>query len=471
MSLYPKSLKQKVILGYFIGLLLMLAVVAVNWIELRNVEDMVISGQVVSDFFDTTLEIRRYEKNYFLYGKEEDYKELLGYVERAESLLEGNKGELERFVSPGIVSNIEKDIGDYAVLLKDISKTGDGISKTSIERKLREKGRTIVTVAEGISKSERRIIQGTLQSSRHILAMSIIFLVSVFFIAGALFYRMFIKPLQHVERHMNKIAEGEFALIPVGSRDREMVSLSRAFNRMLVELETRQTHLVQSEKLASMGTLLFSVAHELNNPLSNISTSCQILKEEIEEADIEYKKELLQQIDGETDRAKDIVRSILDYSRAGKKEKFNLNTVVGESIRFIKADVPSKIELDVNIPEDITLFADKQKLQQVFLNLIKNAVEAIQGEGRVYVTARKAKDNLAEIEFADTGAGMDAETVSKIFDPFFTTKETKGHGLGLFVVHKIIEDHAGSIDVESTKGHGTTFLIKLPLMENKNNTT
>lgn len=264
---------------------------------------------------------------------------------------------------------------------------------------------------------------------------------------------------------MKSIANGEFSFIPVVSRDRELMSLSKAFNTMLVELELRQMHLVQTEKLASLGTLLFGVAHELNNPLSNISTSCQILKEEIDEADIGYKKELLSQIESETDRAKDILRSLLDYSRSGEKETINLKKMVAESIRFIGGDAPAKVGIDLNIPEDLSLFADKQKLQQVFLNLIKNAMEAIEGEGKISISARKVKDTV-EIKVSDTGEGMEPEMPSKIFDPFFTTKiAKKGYGLGLFVAHNIISEHGGTIDVESSPGHGTTFLIKLSVKE------
>ena len=318
-----------------------------------------------------------------------------------------------------------------------------------------------------MSRTEKRIIQATLLTSRNILIASIIFLVSAGFIVGAIFFRMFIRPLRLLEGQMKSIANGEFSFIPVVSRDRELMSLSKAFNTMLVELELRQMHLVQTEKLASLGTLLFGVAHELNNPLSNISTSCQILKEEIDEADIGYKKELLSQIESETDRAKDILRSLLDYSRSGEKETINLKKMVAESIRFIGGEAPAKVGIDLNIPEDLSLFADKQKLQQVFLNLIKNAMEAIEGEGKVSISARKVKDTI-EIKVSDTGKGMEPEMPSKIFDPFFTTKiAKKGYGLGLFVVHNIISEHGGTIDVESSPGHGTTFLIKLSVKELK----
>ena len=134
-------------------------------------------------------------------------------------------------------------------------------------------------------------------------------------VIGQILSRMVVKPLKMLEESMGVIAEGKFERVSIDSHDREILSLANAFNTMLKELELRQRHLVQSEKLASLGTLLSGVAHELNNPLSNISSSCQILTEEIEDTDIAYKKELLSQIDEQTDRARNIVRSLLEFSR------------------------------------------------------------------------------------------------------------------------------------------------------------
>lgn len=242
-----------------------------------------------------------------------------------------------------------------------------------------------------------------------------------------------------------------------------MISLSRAFNRMLVEMELRQSHLVRTEKLASLGTLLFGVVHEINNPLNNIYTSCQILREEIDSKDMEFKKELLKQIESETERARDIVHSILDYSKADKKEMVNLDSIVRESIRFIRSEIPPKIEINIDIPRDINLFADPQQLKQVFLNLIKNSLNAIEGDGKIDISAI-LRNHDVEIKITDTGKGIPSEVLPRVFDLFFTTKEgRKGYGLGLFVTHNIIKEHQGSIDIQSSPGHGTTVQIKLPV--------
>ncbi|GAB4411994.1 MAG: ATP-binding protein [Thermodesulfovibrionales bacterium] len=464
-NLIPRSLKHKVLLGYILGFLLMSGVIIVNWSNFEKMQSLVLSGERVSELIDTILEVRRYEKNYFLYGKEEDFMELSLYLDRLKTLISENKKDIELFSDKELPSAFEKDIRGYEAAFSRLRNKNGEVNY--LEGVIRNKGRDIVKKAEALSDIKKERIGKVLLVSRNILTFSIVFLVSAGFIAGAFFYRSFARPLMLFEKHMKKIAEGEYSFIPVLSQDREMLSLSKAFNRMLVELELRQSHLIRTEKLASLGTLLFGVAHELNNPLNNISTSCQILREEIETADPEFKKELLSQIESETDRARDIVRSILDYSKTGTREVVNISNLVREAIKFIKAEVPPKVELALEIPEDITVEADPQQLKQVFLNLIKNSIEAMDGEGKVTISA-KHHDPHIEIRVTDTGKGMSQEVLSKIFDPFFTTKEgRKGYGLGLFVTHNIIKEHGGTIDVQSSPGHGTTFLIRLPEREDE----
>jgi signal transduction histidine kinase len=255
----------------------------------------------------------------------------------------------------------------------------------------------------------------------------------------------------------------------VGEGEQEIRSLLTAFNRMTKELQMRQHQLVQSEKLAALGTLLSGVAHELNNPLSNISTSAQILGEEIEEDNVEFKKNLIGQIEIQSDKARDIVRTLLEFSRIKefKKEKLFLKKLVEETILLIRGHAPSEVVIAVDIPEDLSIIVDKQRMQQVLLNLIKNGIDAVQGNGHIWISAlgTGCGTGLDEVEILieDDGPGIDAEHVNRIFDPFFTTKDVgKGSGLGLFIVHDIIEWHGGSISVDSRPGLGTTFIIWLP---------
>ncbi len=467
MSFLPNSLRKKVGLVYILGLALMLAVAVINWHYFNRLEEMIKSGERASSFFETTLEIRRFEKNYFLYGKMVDYDSLMSFVNDADEMLQKNGDkDLAPYADSETIARLKSDIISYRSLLEQLPKNDGQLLDRKREDLLREKGKDIVTAAEGMSRNERAIMRSTLDSSRGSFVIAVFLIAVAWFAGGAILYRMFVRPLGRMERHMRKVASGELSPMPVESRDREILSLNSAFNRMLLEIEWRQNHLVQSEKLASFGTLLFGVAHELNNPLSNISTSCQILKEEIEEDGLEYKKELLTQIEEETDRAKEIVRSLLDYSRAGKKEDVSLKKLVEDSIRFIRGEAPAKVEIRLSIPEGINVFADGPRLQQVFLNLIKNGIDAMNGEGKISIEARRLPDGNVEVDITDTGTGISPEYIDKIFDPFYTTKESKkGYGLGLFIVHSIIKEHGGDIDVDSKPGSGTSFIITLPAKE------
>jgi signal transduction histidine kinase len=322
---------------------------------------------------------------------------------------------------------------------------------------------------------------------------------------GQILSRMVVRPLKSLEESMGVIAEGKFERVAIDSKDREIVSLTKAFNKMLKELELHERHLIQSEKLASLGTLLSGVAHELNNPLSNISSSNQILMEEFKEArekrpagpwplDPDFSIELISQINDQTDRARNIVRSLLDFSRDRefKKEKLSLKRIFEETIQFVKGQVPTKIEITLAVADDIMIVADKQRIQQAFLNLVKNAIDAITSDGgTITIKAEKHRaiddiedekigiynylkyrgkctleEDTVDIEIRDSGPGIPLDILPKIFDPFFTTKDVgKGSGLGLFIVHEIIEEHDGCIAVDSEPGKGTTFLIRLPVRE------
>ncbi|MDA8215878.1 MAG: ATP-binding protein [Nitrospiraceae bacterium] len=491
---YQPSIRQKITFGYYAILVIIVGLSIFTFMELRFMEKKIMFGEAISEFFDTTLEIRRFEKNYFLYNQESDYYENIEYVKKAQELLEKNIKGFETIADPRQISSLKNGLKIYKELMEENAGLNrrHNIQKTIMEGKIRKTGKDIITIAEDISKTERRNLQVMLYNSQSILIFSIITLSLLGIAIGQALSRMVVKPLKMLENSMEVIADGRFEKIHIDSKDREIVSLTNAFNKMLKELELRQRHLIQSEKLASLGTLLSGVAHELNNPLSNISSSCQILVEELAEADMKYKKELLSQIDGQTDRARNIVRSLLEFSRDKefKKERIPLKTLFEETIRFVKGQVPTKVGINLDIPDDIVIFADKQRIQQAFLNLIKNAIESIADEGGVFIKAQKRRaidkieaeteiynylkyrgkctleEDTVDIEINDTGTGISQELLSKVFDPFFTTKDVgKGSGLGLFVVHEIIEEHDGCIAVDSKVGKGTTFLIRLPIKE------
>ena len=494
------SIRQKIRFGYYAVVVMIVGLSVFTYFELSFLEKKIMFGEAISEFFDTTLEIRRFEKNYFLYEKRSDFDENLSYVSKAQELLAANSAAFTAVTSegqvPALAANLEKyrdHMERYERLnrRKTSRRDGESASITAIEKTIRKYGKDIITSAEDIAKTERKSLQTTLSSSRRVLILSIAALVIMVLVIGQIMAQVIVKPLKLMERTIEKIADGRFENIRIDSRDREVLSLTNAFNKMLRELELRQRHLVQSEKLASLGTLLSGVAHELNNPLSNISSSSQILSEEFDDASPEFKKELIAQINDQTDRARNIVRSLLEFSRDKefKKQSLSLHGLLVETVRFVKGQIAGNVSMQINVPPDLMIIADKQRIQQVFLNLIKNAIEAVEGGGVVTVTAAKhsaldkagddensiynylkyrgkctLEEDTVDIQIHDTGPGIPPELLSKIFDPFFTTKDVgKGSGLGLFIVHEIIEEHDGCIGVDSAPDKGTTFLIRLPM--------
>ena len=474
---YPISIRRKITISYYVFLAIVLIVAVFTYFNLMTVENRIASTELLHGLLDKTLEIRRYEKNYFLYKQENDYIENRRLVIETEEFVKRHKEEFRRRLAQSSwIPHFQDSLREYKQIMeKDFishSKGRNPANVINLEDNIRKLGREMVGIMEEVSRTEHNNTQNLLSFSRRVLIISFALVVVLGIVFGQVLSRVVIKPLKLLENRMNKIAEGSFEDFVIDSSDKEIISFTNAFKRMLKELEVRQLHLMQSEKLASLGTMLSGVAHELNNPLSNVASSCQILSEEIEDVtvDIAYKKELLLQIEEQADRMKNIVRSLLDFTRVRefKKELLSLKKLVEDTIVLIRGRIPTEVELAINVPGDIIIHADNQRLQQAFLNLIKNAIESIEKgieKGRITITAWKDMGhNTVKISISDTGAGIRPEIIPKVFDPFFTTKGVgKGTGLGLFITHEIIAEHEGMINVESKVGQGTTFTIELPL--------
>ncbi len=238
--------------------------------------------------------------------------------------------------------------------------------------------------------------------------------------------------------------------------------------RIEMEKQLQETHLqlVNSEKMASLGKLAAGIAHEINNPMGGILIYSSLLMEELEEGD--SRRQDLERIVREATRCKEIVRSLLEFSRQTKAEmeSVDINKAITDGLFFLENQALfHNIEVFKNLaPELPKVRGNPSQLKQVFVNIIVNGAEAMQGSGTLTITTGLTRDQKGIwIEFADTGEGIPRENLSKIFDPFFTTKEVgRGTGLGLSTSYGIIEDHGGRIDVKSQLGKGATFTIELP---------
>jgi signal transduction histidine kinase len=235
------------------------------------------------------------------------------------------------------------------------------------------------------------------------------------------------------------------------------------------ELATTQNRLVQTERLASMGQISAGVAHEINNPLSTILLYSHMLLKQHQTQDPE--NEDIQMIVNEATRCRYIMRGLLDFARQSRVVK--TLTDLGTLIREVAANLSLKAEgtgirVSCEIQDELPqLMLDGEQIRQMLTNLVQNGVDSIQGEGEVTVSAGiAAAEGWVILRVRDTGAGMPPEVIKQLFTPFFTTKQLgKGNGMGLAIVYGVVKMHSGDVTVDSAVGKGTTFLIRLPLVE------
>jgi len=231
----------------------------------------------------------------------------------------------------------------------------------------------------------------------------------------------------------------------------------------VTERTEMETKLQQAEKLTSVGLLAAGVAHEVNTPLAGISAYVQMLQRKLPDTD--PRGAILEKIEKQTFRASRIVNSLLNFSRqeTGEFRRVDLNHVVDETLALAEIQLRKKqIVVETTCDEDVSVHGDPIKLQQVLMNLLLNARDAMPQGGALNISTIR-HNGTAILQVSDSGTGIDAETIDKVYDPFFTTKGIgKGTGLGLSVSYGIIQEHHGSITVDSVPGEGTVFKISLP---------
>lgn len=285
------------------------------------------------------------------------------------------------------------------------------------------------------------------------------------------------EPIEKLAIASRAIAGGNLeAKVDVISND-ELGDLAKTFNAMASSLQERdqqlkeftQNKIMESERLALIGQLAANVAHELNNPLQGIVTYSHLLLEKMPNDNSENASSSLQRIVTQANRCRDIIRGLLDFSRQRKPDTTvcNINAVIQECVTFVENQASfQNIEFIEQFETDLPMVVvDPSQMQQVFLNMIINAAEAMEEGGKLTLDTRlNSTENFIEISITDTGDGIPEENFDKLFDPFFTTKEVgHGTGLGLAISYGIIKEHGGEISVESKVGEGSTFLIRLPI--------
>jgi len=465
------NLREKMI-GCFCIHLLFYIVVGVTFLKDFDLfKDDVTLLMHAGDLSNICLEIRRYEKNYIIRHADEDFRTVIQYINKAQHTVPQVVEDLKIMPHPrplqdlcGALREYKKNFIDMKENCTHDKKAGD----CACQVRVRELGHRLVTITEGLVEFEKREMNLFMERFMSRLGKVIVFLVILSLFTITLLYTAIIKPLKKVEIAAIEIANGTFSQVPVDEKKGEVRSVLRAFNGMVKELEERQEQLFQAKKLSSIGTLASGTAHQINNPLNNIATSCQLALTEIDPEKSPLVARMLETINQETERAGEIVRGLLEFSRSQtfSLQRYSLAEVISKVRKLVAGEIPAGIQLKTDIPQDIMLLIDVQKMVEALLNLCINAIQSIEKpSGTVFIIAEKdLEEKMAIIMITDTGAGIEKENLPKIFDPFFTTKNVDhGTGLGLAVVYGIIKKQNGLIRVESEKGEGTRFIISLPL--------
>jgi two-component system NtrC family sensor kinase len=415
---------------------------------------------------------RRFEKNFYLYGT--NLQDALENVQAAGNHLTRNADDVKRVAGEKAFRTIETSLEVYRQTLEELlqmnggRKPEPGPAAQRIELQLRRYGANVIDDTESLIERERVSLNEMLRSSFIASIGFFTFMFIAMVLVAFLLIRAVLAPLRRFELYTGRIAAGNYSLIvPTRKYRDEFSQLAIAINNMLQELELRQRQLIQSAKMAAVGSLTSGIAHELNNPLNNIGLITDSLIENYNEHDDTQKQKLLNQINAQVQRASTTVRNLLDFTRKDKPvfATLSIPDVIRGAARLLGNEMKlTGVELDIEMDDELpTVMGNPRNIQQVFLNLMLNAIQAMSEGGRLTVRG-SVKEGFLIVTFQDTGTGIAEENIHKVFEPFFTTKEPgMGTGLGLAVSYAIVEEHQGRITVESKVGNGTTFSVYLPL--------
>ncbi|GBE33761.1 sensor protein ZraS [bacterium BMS3Bbin06] len=516
------SIKKKIILSFFISFSIIATLAIAAYLDFHETRNEFKYLELAESIRGKTLQLRRHEKNFFLYGDSKEIEFIHKYIEEIKALIKKAKhyarddnlvklnGKLSEFslkfekitvmasdfhrelnslkpkepsylfLIPIIKATFLEHPLQNAQLLKRFFK----ISKESRYiillkgldvnvKDLRKTGEKITGISKELDSGARKRVQKIINVTK----VAVLVFLPISFLIGfiLLFYisQNIVNRLKKLMLTIEKSGAGFFSPMPFPSGHDEVSTLIRTYNNMAEALRVREEllkkkeeELIQSKKLAAIGTLASGVAHELTNPLNNIHISAQILAKEMGDDCTGIIKETVDDILGQTLRVKKIVGDLLDFARSKEPDfkEINIVDIIQKTYGQAQKIMAFKdIKFSLESPPEVFLRADPAQLERVFLNLFTNAADAMSGKGELYVRVFPGTDTV-KIEVSDTGKGIPSEVMDKIFDPFYTTKD-RGTGLGLSIVYNIIKNHTGRVNVKSTAGAGTTFTIFLPRYE------
>jgi signal transduction histidine kinase len=418
--------------------------------------------------------MRRYEKNYFMYRQEFNFEENVTFTNRLAMTLKREKEGLVSAIGKVNYDHFVKDVENYGSLMMQLhQKECDAKGCGDLQASIRGSGQNLLSLGDQFVVAEKRDADRLLKQMIPLPLISLLILLVLLVFVIFMIAEYVIRPLARITRESEAVAQGTFQRItPYGESGNEINSLIASLNRMMTELEKRQEQLIQSRKIASIGTLTAGIAHEINNPVNNISLILESLIEDGETMTPEERNSTYHEALEQADRTSEIVKNLLEFSRVSKPVlgAVDIVTVVDKTASLLNNEMNlHKVKFSREIQEaQPDIYFDKGGLQQVLLNLFLNSIHAMSGGGKLRVVIGTSEmKNESRIDVIDNGPGIAPEHIDQIFDPFFTTKkEGIGTGLGLSVSYNIIKKNGGRMKVESTLGQGTCFSLYLPRAKN-----
>ncbi|MEO5358985.1 MAG: HAMP domain-containing histidine kinase [Nitrospirota bacterium] len=453
------------VIAFSIGIAVVITLLMMD----RNLEVVEISNKYVYHIF----EARSYEKDFLLNGV--GLQDALKNIRALKDLFLEHYGEIKKIVgSNDLLSKTDK-YGKLLETLEDLQTVTVSSPELSARReKIKEElqilGGEMVIVAKELMRKERDSLDKSMLLFRVVHIYAAVFLVLfITFILHLLGFRV-LRTLNRFTVYMSQISSSRHSKFQSSSFYRDEFSdLSGVLEQLVKEYDRQQTIISQSHKLRAVGTLTAGVAHELNNPINNITLTAHMLLEDYLELSDDERLDMIKDLIDEAGRARLIVRNLLDFARESESimEPIGIGDVLEETLKISGSQVKLagvNIELKIapNLPR---IHGDRHQLQQVFLNLLLNALDvSIKGGHLKIEVAMADEDNFVAVKVTDFGQGIPDHILHHIFDPFFTTKtKGKGTGLGLSVSQGIIAKHGGHITVSTKQQRGTTFTVKLPI--------
>ena len=457
------KIENKIQLSYFFNVAF---IVMIGFFAFQNMNQVLAKLRFVEisdDLNATFLEMRIAEKNFLLYDDEKWLVSIHENIKDSMKSIDTTREDLIRVIGDNNLQLLKSYLDEYSTVIDELDKThgkdpGLKTELSSVGRKLRDFFKTKTQL-------ERNRVNEIISNAKRLLFISFLCILFLSIVLGRLVSKKISISLRDIERVAMSIAEGNFRKIEDGKSKDEFGSVILAINRMSDELRNKEEEIIQAKKLASLGVLTAGVAHELTNPLNNISMITQNYLDLYDFIDKEKRLSLIARAYEETKRMEDVVKNLLDFSksREAKLKRADINEIVRKSVRLMQntldiTNIDSKLLLNKGLPQ---VYVDEHQIEQVMVNLIANSVQAMSPGGILTVETKAAGEDTVVIRVQDTGQGIPPEYLPNIFDPFFSTKSS-GTGLGLSVSYGIIKNHNGNIKVDSTVSVGTTFTIELP---------